>query len=91
MLLRSLRLHRLLSFGPDAGAIDLGPLNILIGPNGSGKSNLLDAISLLRSAPRELVDSIRDGGGVRAWIWQGPGVPRAEMEVVVAPVEIHGR
>lgn len=71
MLLRSVKLKRVLSFGPEAEAVELRALNILIGPNGSGKSNFIEALGLLHAAPRELVGPIRDGGGVRAWLWRG--------------------
>ncbi|MCY1013121.1 AAA family ATPase [Nannocystis pusilla] len=83
MLLRSLRLQRLLSFGPEAPTVELRSLNILIGPNGSGKSNFIDAIGLLRAAPTELQNPVRDSGDILAWIWQGPGEARAELEAVV--------
>jgi predicted ATPase len=80
MLLQSLKLTNVLSFGPDAKVVALRPLNVLIGPNGSGKSNFLEAIGLLRAAPRELVVPVREGGGVGEWIWkghgQGPGARR---------------
>ncbi len=83
-LFDELELTNLLSFGSDAQALPLGPLNVLIGPNGSGKSNLIEAISLLRSAPGELVVPIRDGGGVRDWLWKGAKKPvTACLEAVV--------
>ena len=65
-LFDELTLTSLLSFGPDTQPLHLEPLNVLIGPNGSGKSNLIEAISLLRSAPAELVVPVREGGGVGA-------------------------
>jgi len=50
------------------------PLNVLIGPNGSGKSNFLEAVALLRSAPRDVSEPFsRDG--IREWLWKGPGAP----------------
>lgn len=70
MLLRSLKLQRFLSFGPVSEAVELRSLNLLIGPNGSGKSNFLEAIGLLHAAPENLARPIREGGGVRAWIWR---------------------
>ena len=73
MLLRSLKLTRVLSFGPETEAVELRPLNVLIGPNGSGKSNFIEAIGLLRAAPRELAGPVRDGGGIGEWIWKGHG------------------
>src|SRR5207249_11225304 len=54
MLIHSLRIKNLLSFGPDTESLPLAPLNVLIGPNGSGKSNFLEAISLLQAAPKDL-------------------------------------
>ncbi|HEY0136122.1 MAG TPA: AAA family ATPase, partial [Nannocystis sp.] len=82
-MLRSLQLKRLLSFGPDAGPVELGPLNVLIGPNGSGKSNFLEAIGLLHAAPGDLVRPVREGGGVGAWLWQGEAGATAEIEAVL--------
>ncbi len=71
VLIRHLNLKNLLSFGPDNPGIDLTALNVLIGPNGSGKSNVIEAINLLRAAPKELEAVIRTGGGVAEWIWKG--------------------
>lgn len=76
MLLRSLKLQRLLSFGPQEATVELRPLNLLIGPNGSGKSNFIEALGLLQAAPRELARPIRDGGGIRAWLWRGAEAAR---------------
>src|SRR3712207_4482471 len=73
----------LLSFGPDGVSLRLNPLNVLIGPNGSGKSNLLEAISLLQAAPTNLAQPIRDGGGIRDWLWQG----RSRLAALEAVVE----
>ena len=64
MLIHRIRLSNLLSFGPDAEEVELRPLNVLIGPNGSGKSNLIEAISLLKAAPRDLTEPIRGGGSI---------------------------
>ena len=62
--------------------IELRNLNILIGVNGSGKSNLIDAIELLHSAPEDIAQPIREGGGVTEWIWKGTAEvpPSAKME-----------
>ena len=68
--LRSIRLENILSFGPGV-EFPLEPLNVLIGPNASGKSNLIEALSLLAAAPRDLQAPIRAGGGVREWLWKG--------------------
>ncbi len=84
MLIHRIKLENLLSFGPKTKPLELGPLNVLIGPNGSGKSNLIEAISLLQAAPRDLTRPIREGGGVQDWIWKGePKAKKAEIEVVV--------
>ena len=69
--LKSLQLDGLLSFPPGSEAIELTPLNVLIGPNGSGKSNLIEGIELLHATPTGFASAIRDGGGVREWLWKG--------------------
>jgi predicted ATPase len=69
--LKSLRLDGLLSFPPGSEPIPLKPLNVLIGPNGSGKSNLIEGIELLHSTPTGFASAIREGGGVREWLWKG--------------------
>jgi predicted ATPase len=86
MLLRSLKLTNFLSFGPDSKSIELGPLNVLIGPNGSGKSNLIEAIGLMKAAPAELSVPIREGGGVRDWLWKdgAAGARTASLAAVIA-------
>ncbi len=84
MFLEQIRMTNLLSFGPDTPALPLRPLNVLIGPNGAGKSNPIEAISLLRSAPKHLGAEIRDSGGVRDWIWKGAKGREATVEVVAA-------
>lgn len=71
--LKSLRFDGLLSFPPGSEAIELTPLNVLIGPNGSGKSNLIEGIELLHALPTGLASAIREGGGVREWLWKGGG------------------
>ena len=69
--IRSISLRNILSFGPDTPELPLEPLNVLIGPNASGKSNLIEALSLLAAAPRDLQAPIREGGGVHEWLWKG--------------------
>jgi predicted ATPase len=69
--LKSLRLDGLLSFPPGSEPIPLQPLNVLIGPNGSGKSNLIEGIELLRATTTGFASAIREGGGVREWLWKG--------------------
>ncbi|RRO10132.1 AAA family ATPase [Pectobacterium aquaticum] len=85
MLLESIQLTNFLSFGTSSEEIPLQRLNVIIGPNGSGKSNLLEAIELLRNAPDKLLTPIRDGGGVRDWLWKGAksGTPTAELNAVL--------
>ena len=83
VLIRHLRPRNFLSFGPDNAGISLQPLNLFIGPNGSGKSNLIEAISLMRAAPKEFRDVTRKGGGVAEWIWKGQPKSPASVEWVV--------
>ena len=83
MLIRRIRQTNLLSFGPDSGGLELKRLNVLIGPNGSGKSNLLASIDILRSAPRDLVAPIREGGGIHDWIWRGKSEDTANIQTIV--------
>ena len=76
MLIRRLKLSGFLSFGPEGLDLTMEPLNVLIGPNGSGKSNFLEAIGLLKSAPRDISEPFgRDGIG--EWLWKGQGAPGA--------------
>ena len=84
MLIHRIRLTNVLSFGPGSQELELEPLNVLLGPNGSGKSNLIEAIGLLQAAPRDLHAPIRNGGGVRDWIWRGDSTGDiAQVEVVL--------
>jgi len=73
-----------LSFHSNNAGIDLQALNLFIGPNGSGKSNLIEAISLMRSAPKEFREVTRKGGGVAEWIWKGRPKGPASIEWVVS-------
>jgi predicted ATPase len=82
--LRSIQLRNLLSFGPDTPELELKSLNVLIGPNGSGKSNLIDAISLLQAAPRDLWEPIRMGGGIAEWLWKGSRTDHGEITTTVS-------
>ena len=82
-VIREIRLQNLLSFGPDTPPLELKPLNVLIGPNGSGKSNLLEAIGLLRAAPRDLWAPVRESGGVAEWLWQGQRNATATVEAKI--------
>lgn len=83
--LRTIKLRNILSFGPDTPELQLQSLNVLIGPNGAGKSNLIEAIGLLQSAPGNLLDPVRAGGGLTEWLWKGSdGVPVAEIDTTVS-------
>ncbi|MCQ8102565.1 AAA family ATPase [Methylomonas sp. SURF-2] len=83
MLIRSIKLNNFLSYGDSAPCIPLNSLNVIIGPNGSGKSNLIEAIELLRATPKDLLTPIRDGGGIRDWLWKGSSIiPTASIEAV---------
>ena len=85
MLIHSLRPRSVLSFGPDTEAIPLRDMNVIIGPNGSGKSNLLEVIALLKSAPKAMAEPIREGGGIRDWLWKGSSKPATvSLETTVA-------
>ncbi len=84
VFIRHLTPRNFLSFGPDNPGIALKPLNLFIGPNGSGKSNLIEAISLMRAAPKEFRDVTRKGGGVGEWTWKGCPQEAASVEWVVS-------
>jgi len=79
-----IELNNLLSFGSNNNGLDLLPLNVLIGPNGSGKSNFMEAIALMRAAPRDYREVVRRGGGVREWLWKGAPEESGRMAWVVA-------
>ena len=83
MLITEITARNLLSFGPDGISLPLKPLNVLIGPNGSGKSNLLDVISILQATPNHIAKPIREGGGIRDYLWKGKSQVSAEIEVAV--------
>ncbi len=83
--IENIRLDGILSYGRAELAFPLKPLNVLIGPNTSGKSNLIEALSLLAAAPRDLQAAIREDGGVRDWIWKGSREnANASVDVTVA-------
>lgn len=84
MLINSIQLTNFLSFGEPSDVVSLRSLNMVIGPNGSGKSNLLESIELLKGAPKDLTTPIRDGGGIRDWLWKGSKTPPvAAVEAVI--------
>jgi predicted ATPase len=83
VLIEQIHLTNLLSFGPDMPTLPLRSLNVLIGPNASGKSNLIEAISLLQSAPGLLASPVRDGGGIREWLWKGARHPTAKIDAII--------
>lgn len=57
---------------------------ILIGPNGSGKSNLMEALALLKAAPTNLPEPVKEMGGVREWLWKGnSSTKEAIVEVII--------
>jgi predicted ATPase len=85
--LESITLQNILSFGPEPTTLALEDVNVLAGANGSGKSNLVAAINLLRHAPREIAQPLREGGGVQEWLWRprggGAGATSGTIGVVV--------
>lgn len=84
MLIKNLKVSGLLSFGAQGVDLQLGKLNVLIGPNGSGKSNFLEVLALLRAAPTNLPEPVKEMGGVREWLWKGKSSQKeALIEAVV--------
>lgn len=82
--IKSIRLSNFLSYGSSPEDTELRSLNVLIGPNVSGKSNLIEALAVLRAAPKDLGEPIREGGGIAEWIWKGSkGALNAEISVVL--------
>ncbi|MBN1190790.1 MAG: AAA family ATPase [Dehalococcoidales bacterium] len=82
--IKNIKLNNFLSYGPESEETELRSLNVLIGPNLSGKSNLVEAFSILRSAPSDLGSPIRLGGGVSEWLWKGSKtIPIAQINVIV--------
>ena len=84
LLIRSLTLRNILSYGLEGCDIALSPLNVFIGPNGSGKSNLIEVIVLLRSSANGLRETVRAGGGVSEWIWKGGSKGAAVIDAVIS-------
>lgn len=86
--IHTLKLQNFLSFGSDGEEIELQPLNLLIGANASGKSNLIEAFGILKATPTDLLSPIRQGGGIREYLWKGDnGVPTAQIEAIVNYIE----
>ena len=83
-VLREVAAKNLLSFGSEGLRLELKPLNVLIGPNGSGKSNLFEVLALLHAAPTEFAKPIREGGGIRNWLWRREPSTAATVEAVVS-------
>ena len=71
MLIQNLKVTGLLSFGPEGIDLPLGNLNVLVGPNGSGKSNFIEVLALLKAAPKNLPEPVKEMGGVHEWLWKG--------------------
>lgn len=82
LTLTRITVSNLLSFGPEGLSIDVAPLNVLIGPNASGKSNLIDVLGFLHGLPTDATVPIREGGGIREWLWKGAGEKVARAGVV---------
>jgi len=89
-LFRSIRLQNLLSYGNEAVNLELEPLNVLIGPNASGKSNLIDAISVLAAAPRNLLGPFLGSSPAEDWIWKGSGRKADEIPAANIHVRLEG-
>lgn len=87
---QKIRLENFLSFGNEGMEIELQPLNVLIGPNAAGKSNFLETFRLFKGiADGDLSKVIREGGGIREYLWKGvPGDPVAKIEVVIKESQI---
>lgn len=90
MLIKSLELANLLSYGSGHPPIELRPLNLLVGANGSGKSNFLEAISLLQAAPDQITRPVRDGGGIHDWLRQITGQLSLRPDAFVEAVLVNG-
>jgi predicted ATPase len=85
MLIKHIKVSGLLSFGAKGINLSMNNLTVLIGPNGSGKSNLLEVLALLKAAPRNLPEPVKEMGGVREWLWKDKNAPNeATLDVVVA-------
>jgi predicted ATPase len=84
-LFHTIRLENILSYGEAGEELTLEPLNVFIGPNASGKSNLIEVLSLLAAAPRDLLVPIREGGGTEEWLWKGSRqTPTAVIDTTIS-------
>lgn len=81
--LKRLKLKNLLSFGGEGIDLELGSLNVIVGANGSGKSNLIEAISLLKSATSDFSSALSDGEIAANWLWKGKGSKGLPAEISV--------
>ncbi len=82
--IHSLKLKNFLSYGSQAEEIEMQPLNVIIGANSYGKSNLIEAIAILKATPTDLLAPIRQGGGVRDFLWKGDNNnPIGEIEATL--------
>jgi len=81
-LIQKLKLQNFLSYSREE--IELQPLNVLIGPNSSGKSNLIEAFSILKAIPTNLLIPIRKGGGISEFLWKGANEnPTAQIGIIL--------
>ncbi|NGZ05574.1 MAG: AAA family ATPase [Magnetococcales bacterium] len=89
--IQSLRIQNILSFGPETPEFELRPLNVFIGPNGSGKSNLIDAISILQAAPKDLLTPFKGkaSGGIAEWLWKGHTLATEKRPPAALDVQIN--
>lgn len=84
IFIQKLQLENFLSYGDEAQEIELQPLNVLIGSNSSGKSNLIEALGILKATPIDLTSPIRQGGGIKNFLWKGTKeIPIAHIEAIV--------
>lgn len=84
ILIKSIKINNLLSFGPNSPEMELKDLNVLIGPNGSGKSNLISVLDLLKHANADIFKPMRSGPGIGAWLWQGSdNAGEASVQMVI--------
>ena len=80
--IQTIRLDRILSFGPNDEAFALEPLNVLIGPNASGKSNFDRGVVASPCCSKRSSSADTEGGGVREWMWKGEyQSPEAKIDV----------